>query len=85
MPGRYQFSLPERRQRDGWFRIGTVDVTTTALMVGLGILSIFWYAIDKVTLGKLVFTGVWVRSGDIWRLATWPIANPLDQQGLWVV
>jgi hypothetical protein len=85
VPGRYQFSLPERRQRDGWFRIGTVDVTTTALMVGLGILSIFWYAIDKVTLGKLVFTGVWVRSGDIWRLATWPIANPLDQQGLWVV
>ena len=37
MPGRYQFSLPERRQRDGWFRIGTLDVTTTALLVLLGV------------------------------------------------
>ncbi|MEI7548347.1 MAG: rhomboid family intramembrane serine protease, partial [Actinomycetota bacterium] len=85
MPGRYQFSLPERPSRDGWFRVGNIDITTTALMVGLGILSIFWYAVDKVSLGKLVFAGAFVRNGDVWRLATWPIANPLDQQGLWVV
>ncbi|MDO8389977.1 MAG: rhomboid family intramembrane serine protease [Actinomycetota bacterium] len=85
MPGRYQFSLPERPSRDGWFRVGSIDVTTTALMVGLGILSIFWYAIDKMSLFKLVFAGSLVRDGDVWRLATWPIANPLDQQGLWVV
>ena len=47
MPGRYQFSLPERRQRDGWFRIGTLDVTTTALLVLLGVASMFAYAISK--------------------------------------
>ena len=45
VPGRYQFSMPERPSRDGWFRIGTVDVTTTALLVGLGVLSMFLYAI----------------------------------------
>lgn len=77
--------MPERPSREGWFRVGNIDVTTTALMVGLGILSIFLYAVDKTMLGKLVFAGFLVRDGDVWRLLTWPIANPLDQQGLWVV
>ena len=48
MPGRYQFSMPERPSRDGWFRIGTLDITTTALLVGLGVLSMFLYAIGGV-------------------------------------
>jgi len=85
VPGRYQFSLPERPSRDGWFRVGNIDVTTTALMVGLGILSIFLYAIDRTLVGRMVFSGYLVRDGDVWRLATWPIANPLNQQGLWIV
>ncbi len=83
MPGRYQFSMPERPSRDGWFRVGTVDVTTTALLVGLGVLSMFWYAVDKASLEKLAFVGVGVRDGDIWRLFTWPIANPPTE--IWVV
>lgn len=85
MPGRYQFSLPERPSRDGWFRVGSIDVTTTALMVALAIGSMFWYAVDKVSLGKLVFAGALVREGDVWRVATWPIANPLDQQAIWII
>jgi membrane associated rhomboid family serine protease len=85
VPGRYQFSLPERSSRDGWFRIGNLDVTTTALMVGVAIASMFWYAIDKVSLMKLPFIGVLVRDGDYWRVATWPIANPLDRQGIWII
>ena len=31
--GRYSLNFPEPRQRDGWFRVGNLDVTTTALMV----------------------------------------------------
>ena len=85
MPGRYQFSLPERPSRDGWFRIGSLDVTTTALMVGLAIASMFWYAIDKASLGKMVFLGAFVRDGDLWRVFTWPIANPLDRQAIWII
>jgi membrane associated rhomboid family serine protease len=73
VPGRYQFSLPERPQRDGWFRIGSLDVTTTALLVILNVASMFWYAIDKASQFNLVFFGILVREGDVWRLVTWPL------------
>lgn len=72
MPGRYQFSLPERPQRDGWFRLGSIDVTTTALLVILNVASMFWYAIDRVSQLNLVFVGQLVREGDVWRIVTWP-------------
>lgn len=78
VPGRYQFSLPERRQRDGWFRIGTLDVTTTALLVLLGVASMFVFAISRAALERLYFVAPFVRTGDVWRLVTWPIANPPD-------
>jgi len=84
VPGRYEFSLPERPSRDGWFKIGQLDITTTALLVILGVASMFWYAIDKVSLEKLAFIGPSVRQdGEIWRLATWPIVNPPTR--IWVV
>ena len=83
MPGRYQFSLPERRQRDGWFRLGSFDVTTTAFLVLLGVISMFIYAASKEALLKLVYDVPDVRGGDIWRLLTWPIANPPTQ--IWVI
>lgn len=69
---RYQFSMPERRARDGWFRIGTLDVTTTALLVILNVASMFWYAIDRASQTNLIFVGFLVRDGDFWRVATWP-------------
>ncbi|MBI2709468.1 MAG: rhomboid family intramembrane serine protease [Actinobacteria bacterium] len=76
MAGRFEFSLPERPARDGWFRIGTVDVTTTALLVGLGVLSMFVYAVDPMLVFKGTFSSTLVRQGDLWRLATWPLVNP---------
>ena len=72
MPGRYQFSMPERRSRDGWFRIGSIDITTTALLVILNIASMFWYAFDKASQTNLIFYGAGVRAGDVWRIFTWP-------------
>ena len=83
MPGRYQFSLPERRQRDGWFRIGTLDVTTTALMVLLGVGSMFVYALSARLLAKFQLDVEAVRDGQLWRLVTWPLVNPPTQ--IWVV
>ena len=56
------------------------------LVVGLGVLSMFVYAVDKAFLNKLVLLpdrvrlgGVvlenGVRQGQLWRLITWPIVN----------
>lgn len=83
MPGRYEFSLPERPLRDGWFRLGTVDVTTTALLVGLGVLSMFVYAADKALTLKGAYQTELVRNGELWRLVTWPVVNPPER--IWVV
>lgn len=76
VPGRYEFSLPERPLRDGWFRLGQVDVTTTALLAGLGVLSMVLYAIDKTLVYKGAFESSLVRDGEWWRVVTWPLVNP---------
>ncbi len=76
MPGRYDFSLPEPPPRDGWFRIGTLDVTTTALMVGLSILSWFVYAVSPNFLFKGAFVSTLVADGELWRLVTYPVVDP---------
>ena len=76
MTGRFQLNFPEPRRRDGWFRIGSIDVTTTALLVGLGVLSMFLYAASQSAFSRLIFAPWLVRNGEIWRLVTWPIANP---------
>ncbi|QXC62572.1 rhomboid family intramembrane serine protease [Aquihabitans sp. G128] len=83
MSGRYAFSLPDPRQRDGWFRVRSIDVTTTALIVGLGLISMLVYAADPATLFKGAFQTDLVRDGELWRLATWPLANP--PLSIWVL
>ncbi|MCX6522951.1 MAG: rhomboid family intramembrane serine protease [Actinobacteria bacterium] len=75
MTGRFQLNFPEPRPRDGWFKLGGFDVTTTALLVGLGVLSMFAYAISPSSLSKLGFVPELVRDGELWRLVTWPIAT----------
>ena len=84
---RFQFSVPPRRgPDDGWFRVGTFEVGTAVLVVGLGVLSMFVYAIDKTFLRHLwllpdrivvgpVVVENGVRQGQLWRLVTWPLVN----------
>jgi membrane associated rhomboid family serine protease len=79
MPGRFRFSVPSNRDRsDPWFRVGTLEVTTTILVTALCVLSIFVWAADK---SLLVHTFLWpdrVTSGQVWRLVTWPVTNDLE-------
>ncbi|MCU1398385.1 MAG: hypothetical protein JWN62_1494 [Acidimicrobiales bacterium] len=85
MPGRYRFSMPSSRDHsDPWFRLGSIDVTTTVIVAFLCVLSFFVYAADKTLLYTLYLipsensvTGS-VKGGQIWRLVTWPIANQPD-------
>lgn len=68
-----------------WFRVGNVDVNTTTFVTGLGVLSIFVWAIEGPSHSLLKW--LWlntdsVLSGQIWRLVTWPIPN---DPNIWTV
>lgn len=70
---------------DPWFRVGNVDVNTTIFVVGLGVLSIFVWAIEGPShplLGRLWFVPSLVAEGQVWRLLTWPIPNDPD---IWTI
>jgi hypothetical protein len=76
---------PRRGPNDPWFRIGTLDIGSAAFLGVLCVASVFMYAIDKSKLVKLALIPSEVRSGEVWRVASWPLANGFDQQLLWVV
>jgi membrane associated rhomboid family serine protease len=83
MAGRFSFSVPERRNAgDPWFRIGTLEVTTTILVVLMSVAGMVLWAIDEPSWLKLVLFPDLVRDGEVWRIVTWPIAN---EAGLWPV
>ncbi len=72
---RFSFPSPGSRGDDAWFRVGTVDVTTTVLVVGLGVLSILMWAVDRTITARLAFVSPFVRDGEIWRIVTWPVGT----------
>jgi membrane associated rhomboid family serine protease len=76
MRPKFNFSSPQRRgPSDPWFRVGQVEVTTTVFVVALGVLSMFMYAASSALFEPLYLYTERVRSGQLWRLVTWPIAN----------
>ena len=85
MPGRYSYTSPWSRGNDPWFRIGQIDVTTTVGLIGLGIISVFMWAIEgrshEISL-KLLLDPQKVQDGEIWRLITWPLVN---QASFWTI
>ena len=85
MPGRYSYTSPWSRGNDPWFRIGQIDVTTTVGLIGLGIISVFVWAIEgrshEISL-KLLLDPQRVQDGEIWRLITWPLVN---QASFWTI
>jgi len=87
--GRFAYSKPSGRgPNDPWFRLGKVDIGSAALLGLMCAVSVIVYAlepIDKPILTKLALIPSEVRSGQVWRVFTWPLANGLDQQLLWVI
>ena len=76
MAGRFSFSSPESRYGGPpWFRVGDVDITTTVLVAGACVLSMFVWAADPDLLSPLLLEPSEVRGGQVWRLITWPLAN----------
>jgi hypothetical protein len=71
MPGR-------RGPGDPWFRIGTLEVTTTVLVVILGVIFMFLYAASPSSIKPLILYPDKVRQGQVWRIVSWPLYNPPD-------
>jgi membrane associated rhomboid family serine protease len=84
--GRFAYSKPNRRgPNDPWFRVGTLDIGSAALLGLLCAVSVLVYAIDKTLLIRLALIPSEVTSGQVWRIVTWPLANGFDQALLWVI
>ena len=70
---------PGRGSDDGWFRLGSIEVTTTVLVVVLAIASVVEWAFEG-NLGPLqshlYLDPHSVVSGQVWRVLTWPLAYP---------
>ncbi len=74
----YFAAMFSRRPNEGWFRVSRYDLTTVDIMTALSILSIFlWAASPSGLWARLIFSAPSVRSGEIWRLFTWPVAEGL--------
>ena len=71
------------QSNDPWFRIGGFAVTTTAFVVGLGVISMIIWAgegrygpiFQHLVLVSENDSFGSVLEGEIWRLGTWPIPN----------
>ena len=89
MAGRFAYSKPNRRgPNDPWFRVGTLDIGSAALLGLACAVSVLVYAlepVDKPILTKLALIPSMITSGQLWRIVSWPLANGLDQQLLWVI
>ncbi|MGZ4702717.1 MAG: hypothetical protein ACXV98_16015, partial [Ilumatobacteraceae bacterium] len=84
MAGRFAYSKPNRRgPNDPWFRVGALEIGSAALLALMCIVSVFVYAlepVDKPTLRRLALIPSEIKSGQVWRVVSWPLANGLDQQ-----
>jgi membrane associated rhomboid family serine protease len=69
------FSFLNRYGSQYWFKVGTVQVTTTVLITGLSALSLFVFAADPTLLRFIELDTTALTSLQLWRLLTWPALN----------
>jgi membrane associated rhomboid family serine protease len=68
-------ATPKRGPGDPWFRINTLDVTTSVLIPGLIVIVWIAAAVNGSILGVLWLSRASYRSGFLWQLVTWPFAG----------
>ena len=79
MARRFPIYVPKRRAEDDpWFRVGTVDVTTTVFVIALNVFVMFIYAVSNAFFFRLILFRPLVTDGEVWRLITWPFATRPD-------
>ena len=79
MARRFPIYVPKRRAEDDpWFRVGSIDVTTTVFVIALNVFVMFLYAISNAFFFRLILFRPLVTNGEVWRLVTWPFATRPD-------
>ena len=73
---------PGRGNEDPWFRVGTVDVTTSVLVAALSAVSMVVIAFAPGLFDVLALDPDLALRGRVWPVVTWPLANPVS---LWTV
>ena len=77
MSNRFSFSKSNDSGPHGhWFRIGTLEVTTTVLFVLLSVVSILVQAFAPSVSSALALSKSGFLSGRVWALVTWPFGLP---------
>ncbi|MBJ7472393.1 MAG: rhomboid family intramembrane serine protease [Solirubrobacteraceae bacterium] len=59
----------------GWFRLGSVEMTTTNIVLALWVITLFVWAaepVDKPITSAMAMIPDDVAKGEVWRLFTWP-------------
>jgi hypothetical protein len=72
-------SRPGRGSDDGWFHLGSVEVTTTVLVIVASVASVVEWAFEGNAgplQSQLALSPDSVVAGRVWQLLTWPIAYP---------
>lgn len=76
MAGRFSIQpLGGPDRHDPWFRIGTVDIGSAALVALLAVAGMLAYAIAPSGSLVLALDSYSVLHGQVWRLVTWPVPN----------
>jgi membrane associated rhomboid family serine protease len=76
--GYFRFGRAGGDDSNPWFRIGSLDVGTTMLIVLLSVVSLVVFAVepvDKPVQLALAMVSTDVAHVQLWRLITWPFAN----------
>jgi hypothetical protein len=71
---------PGRGSDDGWFRLGSVDISTSVLVSALAVVSFVVWALEppgKPIQNALTLDTEAFLHGQVWRIITWPIAYPV--------
>jgi len=76
------FASPSGGSDEPWFRVGTVEVTTTILICALATASMVLWAVDPTLVVRLDLISPVIRDGQVWRLITWPLANEASLGGV---
>ncbi|MEZ5322334.1 MAG: DUF6576 domain-containing protein [Microthrixaceae bacterium] len=71
-----------RNDDDGWFRAGTIEVTTTVLVTAVCAAAMICWAVVPDSIGYLAIGRTALTRGRVWTVVTWPFAQGVS---LWSV